>query len=96
VWGLAATPVTARGRMVEAATGEPLIIGAVTICTGDIVVADASGVAVIPASHADEVVGAAERIRDRERAMADRLREGITPNLVLGAGYEELLRFTKT
>jgi 4-hydroxy-4-methyl-2-oxoglutarate aldolase len=72
----------------------PLIIGAVTVCTGDVIVADASGVAVIPTAHVDEVVGAAERIRDHERAMVNRLREGVAPDLVLGAGYEQLLHST--
>ncbi len=45
---------------------------------GDIVVADATGIAVVPADRAGEVLGLAERnARDDQQAMAE-LRDGLT------------------
>lgn len=76
VFARSATPVTARGRIVEASFGEPVTIGGVAVATGDLVIADSSGVVFVPAAQAEEVISLAERIAAREAAMADAVRHG--------------------
>jgi 4-hydroxy-4-methyl-2-oxoglutarate aldolase len=92
VYGLATTPRTARGRVAEASTGDPVEITGVVVRTGDLVLGDATGVVVVPADEAEAVIGAAEGIVARESAMAERLRSGRAPEEVLGAAYEDMLR----
>jgi len=58
--------------------GEPITIGGIAIARGDLVVGDADGVVVIPASRIDEVVEASQKREDAEAAYMDRLRAGET------------------
>ncbi|WP_405997700.1 RraA family protein [Streptomyces sp. NBC_00829] len=88
----AAATRTARGRVHEQACGEPVQLGGVTVESGDIVVADGSGVVVVPAGHAERVIESAEKIARREKVMQDRLRGGEPVAAVLGASYEHMLR----
>ena len=91
VFASAATPRTARNRVVEACTGEPLSLGGVGVATGDFVLADQSGVVVIPAAAALEIVNRAEEIAGREAAYAARLHNTERASAVLGSNYETLL-----
>ncbi|HVW31756.1 MAG TPA: demethylmenaquinone methyltransferase [Acidimicrobiia bacterium] len=92
VFGLAATPLTARGRVAEHSTGTVVDIAGVVVRTGDLLIADGSGAVVIPAADAPAVITAAESIVAREAVMADRLRSGVPAAAVLGTGYEDMLR----
>ena len=56
---------TARGRIVEVSTGEPILAGDVTVHQGDYVIADASSVVFIPQGDVARVVEAAELIVQR-------------------------------
>ena len=87
-----ATGRTARGRIVEVATGEPITIGDVTVTPGDYVVADASAVVFIGQAEIERVLEAAEAIVTRENAMAAALREGTPISQVMGANYEHMLK----
>lgn len=58
------------------ALGEPVELGDVRVCRGDLVVADTDGVAVVPAERIDEVIEAAERRQQTEAEVMDRLRAG--------------------
>ncbi|MFD5388710.1 hypothetical protein ACFWMG_27990 [Streptomyces sp. NPDC127074] len=62
-------PVTARGRLRQKSTGEPVPVGDVTVRPGDVVMADEGGVVVVPRERATEVLGAARRIAGREAAI---------------------------
>jgi 4-hydroxy-4-methyl-2-oxoglutarate aldolase len=86
------TARTARGRIVELATNEPILVGKVAVAPGDYVLADSSAVVFVQASEIERVVEAAESIMAREEAMAERLREGITIGRVMGANYEDMLK----
>jgi len=88
----ALTARTARGRVAEAETNRPVTIGSVTVNPGDYVIADASGVAFIPASEIERVLDAAELIAGREAAMAKALLSGQPITAVMGADYEHMLR----
>lgn len=91
VYARGATARTARGRIHEAATGEPVTVGHVTVAQGDWVVSDRSGTAFIPADRIEEVLAAAERIAAREGAMAKAVLAGQPATQVMGASYEHLL-----
>ena len=78
--------------MVEAEVNTPVTIGEVTVNPGDLVIADASGVAFVPAARAAEVLDAAEMIAGREAAMAKALLAGKPITEVMGADYEHMLR----
>jgi 4-hydroxy-4-methyl-2-oxoglutarate aldolase len=82
---------TARGRVHEVSCNEPVMLAGVPVHPGDVVVADGSGVVVVPAADVGRVVQAAERIAGREATMAARLREGVPVSQVLGERYEDML-----
>jgi len=86
------TARTARGRIVEVATGAPITVGDVTVTPGDYVVADGSAVVFIAQSEIARVLETAEAIVAREEAMAQALREGVPISKVMGANYETMLK----
>lgn len=85
-----ATPVTARGRLVENSWGEPITFAGVPVDTGDLVRVDGSGVVIIPIARAEEVITRAQAFAARESAMAAALDRGEVITAVMGASYEEL------
>ncbi|MGH9688187.1 MAG: RraA family protein [Candidatus Acidiferrales bacterium] len=92
VYGRSATPSTARGRIVELANDQPILVGDVKVNAGDYAVADSSGVVFISAREIDRVLPAAEEIAAREAAMAKALLDGDPITKVMGANYENMLR----
>jgi regulator of RNase E activity RraA len=70
-------PVTARGRLRQKSTGEPVRVGDVTVHPGDVVLADGGGVVVVPRGRAAEVLRAAQRIADREAGIEAEVRAGV-------------------
>lgn len=76
VYARAGVPVTARGRIVERAGDVPVLFGGVLVHPGDLVIADASGVVVVPAAAAQDVLAAAERLAVRQAAMLEAVRAG--------------------
>jgi regulator of RNase E activity RraA len=91
VFARAAVPTTARGRLVEEATGVPVRVAGVTVNTGDLAIADASGVVFVAAARAEEVLALAEEVARRESLMAQDLRSGKGVVDVIGASYESML-----
>ena len=92
VYCRALTARTARSRVAEAETNCPVRIGDVSVNAGDYVIADASGVAFIPAAEIERVLDTAEGIAAREAAMAKALLAGRPITEVMGADYEHMLR----
>ena len=92
VYGRAAVPVTARGRIVEVAWNTPVQIDGLTVSPGDLVIADASGVVFVPQAHAERVIDIAEEVVLRERAMSEAVRRGGQMVDIMGAKYEGLLQ----
>jgi 4-hydroxy-4-methyl-2-oxoglutarate aldolase len=86
------TARTARGRIVEVATNQPVAVGEVGVSAGDYAIADGTGVAFVPRDQIEKVLEAAEAIMARERAMAQALRDGQPIDRVMGAGYENMLK----
>jgi 4-hydroxy-4-methyl-2-oxoglutarate aldolase len=92
VFARGATPVTARGRIVELANNVPVKIGGAEVRPGDYAIADASGVAFISAENIERVLATAEEISQREAAMTRALRKGKPITEVMGASYENMLK----
>jgi len=91
IYARSATPRTARGRIAEAATGEPIHIVEIEVRAGDYVIADASGVVFVPSSEVERALDTAEAIARRESAMARALKAGKAVSQVMGADYEHML-----
>jgi len=91
VYGPRTTARTARGRLVEAATDVPVVIGGITVEAGDYVLADGSAAVFVRAADAERVIGEAEKIARREAAMAKALMQGRPITEVMGADYEHML-----
>jgi regulator of RNase E activity RraA len=91
VYARAATPVTARGRIVEASMAEPIRVGDVVVQSGDYVIADWSGVVFVSGARAEEIIATAESLAAREAQMADAVRAGRSVVEVMGANYESML-----
>jgi 4-hydroxy-4-methyl-2-oxoglutarate aldolase len=92
VFGVAPVPVTARGRVMEVACQEPVVICGVGVHPGDWVLADGSGVVFVPATHIEEVLAVAESLAERERQMLARIANGEAVSAVLNHQYESMLK----
>lgn len=92
VFARAATPMTARGRVVEASMGEPIRVADLHVSPGDYVIADWSGAVFLSADRAEEIITTAEGLAAREAAMAQDVRAGKSVIEVMGANYEAMLR----
>ncbi|WP_405534784.1 RraA family protein [Streptomyces sp. NBC_00075] len=77
VFARAQVPATARGRLRQRATGEPVALGAVTVHPGDVVLADEGGVVVVPRERAPQVLETARRLAEREAAIEADVRAGV-------------------
>ena len=92
VYARFATARTARGRIYEEGFNIDIAVGELTVSPGDLVIADRSGVAAVPAPRAGEVLAKAESIVARERAMTEAVRRGEPVSRVMGASYERMLQ----
>jgi regulator of RNase E activity RraA len=72
------TPLTGRTRLKIEAINEPVIVDGVPIAPGDIVVADGTGVVVLPANKAEEIIDNAERYSADDAAAIKDLDGGLT------------------
>jgi 4-hydroxy-4-methyl-2-oxoglutarate aldolase len=96
VYARAVVPVTARGRIMQDSTNEEIEFGGVQVHAGDLVIGDGSGVVIIPASRAAEVIAEAEKIAGHEAKMAEAIRSGRSVVEVMETlGYEAMLRKEK-
>lgn len=91
VYAKCGTPRTARGRVVERAWNVQVTVAGVAVAPGDFVIADGSGVVVIPAARAAEVIQSAQAIAEREAGMAEAVRSGAAVSQVMGGHYETML-----
>ena len=73
------TPSDIVERWIPDRYGEPVSIGAVTVCTGDYVLGDRDGVVVIPGALAEEVVTKTEEVVATESDMRRALIGGMDP-----------------
>lgn len=92
-------PVYSRGRWMR--TGKdrvrvdgydvPVSVGGVRVEPGDLLLGDADGVVAVPAARAEEVIAAAERIRDAENRIRAEVEQGNSlTDARAAAGYHTL------
>jgi regulator of RNase E activity RraA len=67
-----------RGRITVRAWGSPVVCAGVAVAGGDLVLADADGVVVVPRDMAEEMLAAAEEKRDKEELARGLLAEGVS------------------
>lgn len=86
-------PVFSCGRAIRGTTkvvdaaghvGQPIVIGDITVASGDLVVGDADGVVVLARDSVQEVLAAARAREKKEASIAGALRQGRTTLEVYG------------
>jgi len=92
VFARGAVPMTARGRVMQESYNQEIEFAGVQVHAGDLVIADGSGVVIIPRSKEEEVIREAEAVAATEARMAEGIRQGMSVLEVLEKlGYEEML-----
>jgi regulator of RNase E activity RraA len=92
VYARGVVPMTARGRVVQESFNQEIQFAGVQCRPGDLVLADGSGIIIIPRQKEEEVTAAAEVIFRKEQEMADGIRKGYSGLEVLEKlGYERML-----
>jgi len=93
VFARGAVPMTARGRVMQESYNQEIEFAGVQVHSGDLVIADGSGVVIIPRSKEEEVVREAEAVAATEARMAEGIRQGMSVLEVLEKlGYEQMLK----
>lgn len=83
VFGVQPTPRSGQPRLRIAAIDDPVTIQDVTIETNDIVVADGTGIAVVPQETASAVAETAEKILSKELVLDQRVANGADADTLL-------------
>ncbi|WGS53275.1 RraA family protein [Paraburkholderia sp. D15] len=76
VYGRGITMISARNRVAQLSSGEPVRFAGVTVSEDDYVIADRCGTVFVPAGRIEEVVELGERITRRQDAMVQAVRAG--------------------
>lgn len=93
VYARGAVTATARGRIMEESTNSMIQFAGVQVRPGDFVMADRSGVVVIPAEHHEAVLLKACELYEREEGMLADLKAGLSMQEVdKKYGYENMLK----
>ncbi|HTN72949.1 MAG TPA: RraA family protein [Methylomirabilota bacterium] len=92
VYARAVIPMTARNRVMQESFNQEIQFAGAQVHPGDLIIADGSGVVVIPRSREEEVVKEAEAVAATEARMAEGIRQGLSVLEVLEKlGYESML-----
>lgn len=73
VWTAHVSPRRSRNDFTFGSIGEPITIGTVTVDARDFVVADATGVIVVPADRIGDVLAQCERIAQQEAVLVSKI-----------------------
>lgn len=92
VYARGVVPMTARNRVVQESYNQEIQFAGVQCRPGDLVLADGSGIIIIPKEKDEEVVAAAETIYAKEQEMAAGIRQGYSGlEMLQKLGYEQML-----
>ena len=93
VYSRGVVPMTARGRVMQESFNQEIQFAGVQVRPGDLVIADGSGVVIIPKEKEQQVVEAAEAIFQKEAEMAAGIRKGFSGlEMLEKLGYEQMLK----
>lgn len=96
VYARGAVPMTARGRIMQESYNQEIEFAGVQVHPGDLVIADGSGVVIIPRAREADVIQEAETVAATEARMAEGIRQGMSVLEVLEKlGYESMLEKDK-
>lgn len=76
VWASGSVPRSGKGRLAVTGVGESTEVSGVLVHDRDVVVADSTGVCVVPAAHVTEVLDAAEGLQRRDGLFRQALATG--------------------
>lgn len=76
VYGRGVTMISARNRVVQIDSGNPVQVAGVTVAEDDYVIADRCGTVFVPADRIEEVLDLGERIARRQAGMVAAVRAG--------------------
>ncbi len=92
VYARSVVPMTARNRVVQESYNQEIQFAGVQCHPGDLVLADGSGIIIVPREKENEVVAAAEAIYAKEQEMAAGIRKGYSGlEMLEKLGYEQML-----
>jgi 4-hydroxy-4-methyl-2-oxoglutarate aldolase len=93
VYSNSVVPISARGRIVQESVNKEIQFAGVQVRPNDLVVADGSGVVIIPQEKVADVIATATDMADREAEMAEEIKKGRSILEVLEQkGYEAMTR----
>jgi len=93
IYARGVVPMTARGRVMQDSFNQEVQFAGVQVHPGDLVIADGSGVVIIPREKEEAVVTAAELVSRKEAEMAAGIRQGVSGlEMLEKLGYEEMLQ----
>lgn len=93
VYSNSVVPISARGRIVQESVNKEIQFAGVQVRPNDLVIADGSGVVIIPQEKVAEVIATATDMADREAEMAAEIKAGKSILEVLEQrGYEALTK----
>ena len=87
--------ISARNRVVQVASGEPVTMAGVTVREGDYVIADRCGTVFVPVERIAEVLDLAERIARRQDGMVEAVRAGRSVEEVMHDKQFEAIKVEK-
>jgi regulator of RNase E activity RraA len=76
VYGRGITMISARNRIIQVSSGQPVRMAGVTVEENDYVIADRCGTVFVPAARIEEVLDLGERIARRQDGMVAAVRTG--------------------
>lgn len=76
VYGRGVTMISARNRVVQVSSGEPVSVAGVLVHENDYVIADRCGTVFVPAGRIEDVIELGERIARRQDGMVAAVRAG--------------------
>jgi regulator of RNase E activity RraA len=79
VWSRAVTPVSGNHRMAALEVNGTVALAGVPVAPGDLVVADSTGICVVPAAHVDVVAAEMQKIQRAEQSVIDAIEAGVAP-----------------
>ncbi|MBM4259812.1 MAG: RraA family protein [Deltaproteobacteria bacterium] len=92
VYARGVVPMTARGRVMQESFNQEIEFAGVQCHPGDLVLADGSGIIIIPREKENEILVAAEAVFAKEQEMAAGIRKGYSGlEMLEKLGYEQML-----